>query len=50
MKAAFEICLVLVNIIEMLIGYLADLPVRIRVTIGPPHPLVCRKWHLIGDP
>jgi hypothetical protein len=25
-------------------------PVRIRVRIGPPHPLVCRKRRLIGDP
>ena len=25
-------------------------PVRIRVRIGSPHPLVCRKRRLIGDP
>jgi hypothetical protein len=24
-------------------------PVRIRVRIGPPHPLVCRKRRQIGD-
>jgi hypothetical protein len=23
-------------------------PVRIRVRIDPPHPLVCRKWRLNG--